>query len=167
MFLSQGGRRRGTFRIRGGPMAIFGYILIVLGGLLTLLGFSSFFASFFYGYFPSYFWLVFIGPLVSSFGRQIVRTAQTREARGGLRKSIEEEAREAEEAARVKQERAYKRIEMVRCHECDYENPSGSSKCSNCNASFYGKKRCPLCYKLNDQDKKFCSNCGHNFDLDI
>jgi len=162
-----GMRRSGRLRIRGGSMAVAGYLLVLVGGLLTLLGFASFFASFMYGYFPTYFWLVFVGPLVSSFGRQIVRRAQSRQARGGLRKSIEEEAREAEEAARVKQERAHKRIEMVRCHECDAENPSGSSKCSNCNASFYGKKRCPLCYKLNDQGVKFCTNCGHNFDLDI
>ncbi len=29
-----------------------------------------------------------------------------------------------------------------------------------------GYKKCSLCYKLNEMEKRFCSNCGHDFNLD-
>jgi len=51
----------------------------------------------------------------------------------------------------------------VRCHKCNSIEDEDAKFCSNCGAPISKTKSCPQCSELNDPDAKFCDNCGHNF----
>ncbi|MGE5222347.1 MAG: adenylate/guanylate cyclase domain-containing protein [Omnitrophica WOR_2 bacterium] len=47
---------------------------------------------------------------------------------------------------------------MVKCHNCQAQNPPGSRFCMNCGASLV--QACPYCSTVNPLGAKFCMNCG-------
>lgn len=54
-----------------------------------------------------------------------------------------------------------KQINKIRCWNCGYENDEDARFCINCGASLLPIK-CPKCNHINPPGSKYCGNCGYN-----
>lgn len=51
-------------------------------------------------------------------------------------------------------------VTQVRCHKCSNLNDEDAKFCDNCGAALAKSKPCANCDELNDPDARFCDNCG-------
>lgn len=159
-------------------LKIIGPCVAIMGLILALIGFGSFFTSF--GSFepPRFFWCAFLGmPLLAvggviskfAFMGQVARYMAneiapvgkdtfnymadgTKDAVRDLASAVGDGLREGGAAASTSPE--------VRCHKCNAINDSDANFCNGCGAALQKSKACGHCNELNDPDARFCDNCG-------
>lgn len=66
----------------------------------------------------------------------------------------------SEMAKDMKDEMQKKDSVKIRCLECNALNDENAKFCSNCGAKLEKVRKCPDCGKELDENAKFCSNCG-------
>lgn len=158
-------------------LRVVGLSMVVLGGILTLIGVTSFFSAF--GTFgpPRYFWCAFLGLPLLGFGLQISglgflgpftryvsgQTAPVqRDTFNYLADGTTEGVRNiATAAAQGFSAGASKptAANVAACPHCHALNPHAARFCDQCGTAF-GAKSCPRCRHENDADARFCSQCG-------
>ena len=52
----------------------------------------------------------------------------------------------------------------IRCHKCNELQDEDAKFCDNCGSAILKTISCPQCNELNDPDAKFCDNCGVKLD---
>jgi hypothetical protein len=155
-------------------MGTLGIILLVCGGVFTLVGVGNFFSSFGSMEPPRYFWCVFVGLPMLAFGSGLLKIAyfgrivryvagevvpvgtdvvnysaeHTREGVRTYASSIAEGLRSGA-------------VVQVKCAQCGAENDSDARFCKSCGSSLQKEIACPSCGKMNDTDARFCDGCGH------
>ena len=177
---SSHGETRGVLRVLGPAVAVVGLIL-------TIVGFASFFSAFGSGGPPSQFWCAFVGlPLlgvglgickfaflgavsryvageVAPVGKDVVNyMAQgTKGAVRDLAAAVGEGLRGGSPPGEVRHAGVLSgEVRMVRCHKCNVDNEAPANFCKACGASLEKTRPCEGCGELNDPDARFCDNCG-------
>lgn len=51
-------------------------------------------------------------------------------------------------------------IVQIRCHKCSHLNEDQAKYCSQCGVALAKSVACPACNELNDPDSRFCDECG-------
>lgn len=134
---------RSTLRIVGPSLA-------AVGGVLTLIGMASFFSAF--GSFgtPRYFWCAFLGIPLLGVGLTITKFAYM----GAVFRYM------AGETAPVGKDTFNYMAEGTKEGVRTVAHAVGEGLSSGMNESTPSKKLCTKCGVENDQDAKFCDNCG-------
>ena len=52
---------------------------------------------------------------------------------------------------------------QIKCHKCSEMNDEDAKFCSNCGTAISKTKPCPQCDEINDPDARFCDNCGYKY----
>jgi len=169
-----------TYGAIRGLLRVLGPLLLVIGGLLALGGFVSFFSAF--GTFqpPRHFWMAFIGIPLIGIGGWMTRYGYLRVAAGyvagevapvgkdvinylaeGTQGAVEEVARAAGQgiAEALGHEATGKP-----CRKCQTANDPDAEFCSSCGAALKKAKACPACGHANYDDAKYCDKCGQALD---
>lgn len=170
---SQHGNQRNALKVAG-------FALVMVGGILTLIGLSSFFSAM--GSFepPRYFWCAFLGLPLTAVGASLMRFAflgsvtrymanevapvgsdlarymvhQTKGSAKDLAQAVAAGAREG----LISQGDSLKD-----CPLCLTPNSSDARFCKQCGAQFQDKILCRKCGQAAPCDSRFCSDCGTSF----
>lgn len=154
---------------------IVGPITAGLGLLLTAIGIGSFFSAFGSFEAPRYFWCAFIGGPLLVVGLAITMFgfmgAVTRYQAGevapvgkdtfnymaeGTKAGVKTMASAV--GAGLAEGMGSDAAASVTCASCGHANDQDAKFCDECGAAL--SKLCPACKQANDQDAKFCDNCG-------
>ena len=170
-----------------GCLRVVGPLLVVVGGVLTLIGFAGFFSAF--GSKPSFdgppegvklFFLCFIGlPMVAvgvaickfaflgSVARYVASEAApvakdtTNYMIDGTKDAVGDLAQSVTEgvAAGLGGEAEAKTVD---CASCNAPIDAGARFCPQCGVEVPGEVRCDRCGAMNDPSAKFCDQCGRS-----
>jgi hypothetical protein len=127
-----------------------GAVLLLAGGVLTVIGLVDFFAAFGdVGESPDRFWMAMIGlPLASAGGWLIVLSFG-----GRILRSL---GRGAAPAIRETLDQVGDR--RTTCRSCGVSNRAEARFCASCGTPL--GRQCPSCRAIGDADARFCSSCG-------
>lgn len=147
-------RHRGTKR----ALQVLGPLLLVGGGLLTLIGFADFTSGFGGDAFEddspfTGFWMMFIGLPLLSFGWTVCKVAFLGEISRYAAAEVAPPARDALRYVGVGKPEAT-------CTSCGAANHPGSRFCSSCGSKLTSP--CPSCGHENDPAARFCGGCGQS-----
>lgn len=161
---------------------VFGITLTVIGGGLTIAGLISFFSAFNSMGMPELFWLAFIGLPLLGVGMGMISFSYQREVARYMKNEHAPVVNETAEDVSPAIHTATKTIKdawsdinstssngakthetnnsrkNVKCAKCGAINDENSKFCSECGASL--KKVCRHCRNEVECDDKFCNNCG-------
>lgn len=153
-------------------LRVIGPITLAVGGLFVLIGFGSFFASFGHAGTPRYFWcafvgmpLLFVGGVMTMYGFMgaITRYQAGEVAPVGkdtfnyMAEGTRTGVRTMASAAGAGLADGMSGGETI-CPSCGRPNDQDAKFCDDCGAAM--SKACPNCGATNDGDAKFCDNCG-------
>ena len=158
-------------------LRLLGPLVLGIGILFTIIGIGSFFAAFGGMQPPRYFWCCFVGiPLM------FVGGVMTQFAFMGavLRYQAGEVAPVGKDTFNYMAEGTKGGVKTVasaigsglsegmsggtmECPNCGHENDEDAKFCDECGTAM--AKSCPSCGKSNDGDAKFCDGCGNRFDI--
>ena len=141
-----------------------GLILIIIGGLLTIIGLISFFSSFNGGGFPTLFPLAMGGIPCLGIGLMLLLIGYNREISTYfkdegipvIKEGYQDLRPEVEDVVSIIKGEQNEKV----CSYCNTKNNYNSSYCKNCGKPI-GSIVCPKCGKKIDIDSRFCSHCGH------
>jgi hypothetical protein len=167
---SSHGETRGVLRVLGPAVAVVGLIL-------TIVGFASFFSAFGSGGPPGQFWCAFLGLPLLGVGLGICKFAYlgavSRYVAGevapvskdvvnylaeGTKGAVRDLAAAVGEGLHAGVPSG--EIGLSRCHKCNAENEASANFCKACGAPLAKTRPCDGCGELNDPDARFCDNCG-------
>lgn len=168
----------GHSQIRG-VLRILGPTVAIAGLMLTAIGLISFFSSFGSFETPKYFWCAFIGlPLlgvgvaVTGYGFMgSVARYQAGEVApvmkdtfnymaDGTKDGIQTVASAIGRGLSSEAGNVTATSTRIRCPKCNQDNDEEARFCDECGYSLQKTKACPACEEMNDPDAKFCDNCG-------
>ena len=155
---------------------MFGWLLVIAGGIFTAIGLIDFFSSFSAfpnGGSPTKFWCAFVGlPLLGlglmllklgymgTFMRYVagetvpVATDAVNEMAHGTQEGV------ATVAAAVRRGLT-ENPTVIACPECDADNAPEASFCDQCGATMPRETLCPACHDPVEAGARFCDQCGH------
>ena len=140
-----------------------GKILLVIGGIFTVVGIGSFFMAFAGGGFPSLFFLAFIGFPMVGFGGMLTSVGYKREITKYMKDESMPIVKETYQDLRPELKDVvsmFKGEEKdVTCSYCGTKNDYNARYCKSCGREIKDI-RCPHCGNLIDADSRFCSYCG-------
>lgn len=156
-------------------LRIAGPITIAVGGLFVVIGIGSFFSAFAGSGSPRYFWCAFVGMPIVFFG--IVMTmfgflgAVTRYQAGEVapvgKDTFNYMAHGTQGGVRMMASAVGAGLAegsgggKLACPACGHPNDQDAKFCDDCGAAI--SKACPGCGAVNDGDAKFCDDCGKRF----
>jgi hypothetical protein len=135
-----------TFLRIGGP------ILLVIGGLMTIAAFASFFTAFGTGSMPQNFWMGFVGLPLLAIGWAMTQAGYLGPASRYVAGEVTDTVVDTLGALGVGRP-------TVICAVCGEENREDSRFCDGCGKPL--SRVCPSCAAQNDPDARFCNACGH------
>jgi len=129
---------------------LLGPILLAVGGLLTLIGFVSFFSAFGGGGMPQYFWCAFVGMPLLGAGAFLCKLGYL----GAMTRYM------AGEVAPVGKD-----VVNYMAHETKGSVKNvATAMAEGLRNGFLGAEesplQCPTCHARNDRDARFCKQCG-------
>ena len=131
-----------------------GMFLMVAGGLLSAIGFISFFVAFSGGGDPTFFWAAFIGLPMLGLGTKLAGFGFlgeiSRYTSGEVAPVIKDTINHVRQGT--------SHTAGVRCSSCGAANDENASYCDGCGKPL-GQK-CESCGTINEVDSKFCDECG-------
>lgn len=145
-------------------LKLFGFILVSIGGILTIVGFVDFFASFASFDSPKLFWCTFLGLpifgvgmmlLLSGFQREIHRYAKNETV--PIINEASEEVSTAVSNITSAVASGLRRDEGLRC-TCGELNEENNKFCTKCGKPLY--VICPNCGEEVETENSFCGKCG-------
>ncbi len=158
-------------------LRVIGPVIVIVGGIFTLIGLVSFFSAFGGMEPPRQFWCAFVGLLLVGIGMAISKFAYlgaiTRYMADevapvgsdvvnymtqGTKESVRDLATAVGEGFRTGSATGETRV--VRCRKCNTDNDAAARFCKNCGTSLAKTKPCEACGEMNDLDARFCDNCG-------
>ncbi len=160
-------------------LRVIGPLMILVGGILTVVGIGSFFSSFATFSTPRNFWCAFLGVPMVGIGIAISRFAfmgaVARYTAGEIAPvatdTINYVAQETGDSVRTVAQAVGEGLRgsaeptvVIRCHKCNDQNRSDARFCNNCGAPLAKTKACIQCGELNDPDAEYCDSCGRRFD---
>ena len=140
-----------------------GKILLVIGGILSIIGIGSFFMAFTDGGFPSLFFLAFIGFPLLGFGGMLTSVGYKREIGKYMKDESMPIIKEAYDDLHPEIKDMVSMFKgednEIKCYYCGTLNNYNAKFCKNCGREI-NEIRCPHCGSLIDVDSKYCSSCG-------
>lgn len=148
-------------------LKIIGFLTLIPGIILTILGFVSFFIAFGSNEMPTFFFLSFIGlPLCGvgstclTFGyRKEVTTYIKNEGVPVVKELYNDVKPEFEDMVNTFKG---KKTDEIICPKCGNSNEPTSKFCNECGTPL--TRTCPICNSIISNDSKFCPNCGSKLD---
>jgi hypothetical protein len=168
-----------------GCLRVVGILLLTAGAICLIVGTAEFFISTGNWEGPKLFWLNFVGVPLLFVG--IVMTAAgfsgaaARYSAGetapvakdtfnylaeGTKDGVETLATAVGRGigAAISPDQHPRTVTKILCPKCNHANEQQAKFCSDCGFSLRKTKACPNCGELNDPDAKFCDNCGEGCD---
>ena len=163
---------------------IIGPLMLVVGILFIAVGMISFFAAFGGSGPPKLFWCAFIGMPLAAFGSIITKIGYMGKIARYMSGEISPVAKDTFNYMADGTQQGVKTVAtaigqgigagvaaagggepqtIIRCHKCNNTQEEDAKFCSDCGTPLEKSKPCPSCNELNDPDAKFCDNCGKNF----
>ncbi len=157
-------------------LRVVGPLVLGIGGIFTIVGFGSFFAAFGGGGSPRYFWCCFVGMPLLFFGSMMTKFGfmgaiaryQAGEVAPVGKDTFNYIANETKGGVRtVAREigiglREATNQAQSNCSACGHSNDENAKFCDECGAAIL--KLCQTCGERNDSDAKFCDGCGSRFE---
>lgn len=139
-----------------------GILLLVCGGILTVIGFSDFFRSLSDFGFPRKFWMLMLGLPMMAIGGMLTMFGFRREIGRYMKNETTPVLNEMSEELRPGVQNIASAVregmaEGVRC-SCGTVNSAGSKFCTACGKAL--TRTCAGCGKELPNDAKFCPHCG-------
>jgi len=140
-----------------------GFILVIIGGLFTFIGFIDFFVSFGYGN-PNLFFFSFLGmPLLFAGGICLRYGYMGEVARYTNSEIVPVKKDTFNYLLRGTREELSNTIKSIKgegevCPNCGEVNDKDAKFCKNCGCKLV--LTCVSCKTVNDRESKFCKNCG-------
>lgn len=163
-------------------LRVVGPLVFSLGLILMGVGIASFFQSFNAPPFsrgPDKFWMAFIGMPIMGVGGMIcnfaymgavsryvanetapVGTDTFNYVAKGTKDSVRDVAEAIGDGLSQAGGSAESERVVVRCHKCNATNDEESKFCNQCGVVLHKSVKCQTCDELNDPDARFCDNCG-------
>lgn len=150
-------------------LKIAGWIILPIGGVLTLVGFIDFFVSINNSSMPGLFFLLFLGLPMIGLGATLLRFGYLKEVgqyiageTAPIAKDVANYMLDGTRDELVKTVDALKGNQTASkvnvCARCGAENPEDALYCSRCGSKIV--LQCPYCGKQIDDGASFCSYCG-------
>ena len=144
-------------------LKVFGFILVALGGVLTIIGFVDFFLSFASFDAPKLFWCLFIGLPVFGIGMMLLLSGYRKEIQRYVKnetvpiinETSEEVAPAVSNIARAVSTGLNSNTSRCSCGEI---NEEGNRFCTKCGKPLY--VICPNCGEEAQSSDSFCGKCG-------
>lgn len=145
-------------------LRILGFILIICGGLMSLIGLIDFFAAF--GSFepPKLFFLLFLGfPMTASGAALLFYSYMGKIARftsQEITPVVKDTANYIIDGTKDTFKGAFDTVrgKTVKCFSCGAINTNEANFCKECGKPL--NKTCSYCNSNNDSNSKFCNKCG-------
>jgi hypothetical protein len=153
-----------------------GLILLIIGGIFTLIGLVDFFTAFGGMHPPTKFWCAFIGLPMVAIGMKLlffgnmgriarymseevspVGTDTFNYAAGQTRDGIRQVARAIGEGLNAT---ASESAKSHACPQCGHQNDADAQFCSGCGKPLAISPVCPHCGTANNANARFCDQCG-------
>ncbi len=140
-----------------------GKILLIVGGILSIVGIGSFFMAVAGGGFPSLFFLAFIGFPMVGFGGMLTSVGYKREIGKYMKDESMPIIKEAYDDLHPEIKDMVSLIKGedsdIECTYCGTKNDYNARYCKSCGREIKDI-RCPHCGSLIDVDSNYCSSCG-------
>lgn len=143
---------------------IFGFILLGVGAVFTIIGFVSFFQSFFYSDFPENFWCAIVGLPCMGGGGMLLSVGFRREIARYMEKEhapvVNEAAKDMTPAVKTVVSAVKEGLsdDDKRICACGTVNDSESIFCKACGKRLVGT--CASCGATVPSDAEYCPKCG-------
>lgn len=150
-----------------------GWLLVIVGGIFTLVGLIDFFSAFSGKGPPEKFWCAFVGLPMLGIGTFLLKlgymgtvmrymAGETVPVASDAMNEMAHGTREGVEVFTGAIRRGLTGNSTVTsCPECDAENDPEASFCDQCGATMARETTCPACNDPVEADARFCDQCGH------
>jgi len=161
-------------------LRLLGPVLMVIGGIFTIIAMIDFFTSFGTFNAPSKFWMAFVGLPLIGVGTWMARFGYLGVAAGYVAGEVAPIAKdvanyladETEEATatvaraitRGVTEGVGRETTRKTCPHCRADNDPDADYCASCGKGLTKTKPCPACGHLSYPDAHFCDECGKGFE---
>lgn len=135
-----------------------GVLMMVIGGVCSLIGLIDFFSAFSGNGEPTLFWLLFIGFPLLGIGTKVAGFAFLGEVSRYAAGEVAPVAKDALDYLSEGRSGERTAADLVACPSCSTKNRPDARFCDNCGKAL--AKACPSCGRVNDDDSRFCDGCG-------
>ena len=156
-------------------MRVFGFLLLLVGGVLLATGLIDFFSAMSGHGAPTKFWMAMVGLPLCGFGgmlltagfRRKIAQYQMREMTPAITETFDDVAAGTQDAVRQlagaigEGLRGDSTSASQPCPSCRHVNSATAKFCDDCGTAL--ARTCPACHGSNDGDAKFCNACGAKF----
>ena len=141
-----------------------GFILLIIGGVFSVIGFIDFFSAFNSMGMPKLFWCLFIGFPLLGFGGMLLKASYMKETAQFLKDEGVPVMKDAYKDMKpelkdfVDTIRGVEKNEEKLCPRCGTLNDYDNNFCKSCGEKLI--KKCPYCGDELDPNSSYCGRCG-------